>query len=553
MLRFLSFFVLTFVSFSVNAQVNADWIVRHGAYTTDRGTALAVDKQSNLIAAGVFTDTLALAGQTIYGLGFLDSYVSKLDSNGNYFWLTHIKGPKDDVVTNVVTLDNGDVIATGTFADSVEIGTIKSYAQANDDVWLARLDATDGSPLWLISAGSYFAYERVGGLAVNPDYIYWAINFGSDLIIGDDTVTAQGFNDASVAIYDFNGNYQGVNTLTGSGNDNITDIACNEFGQVFAAGRFNGIFYGDTAAGNFDLFYTLLFGGEPVWMKTFGGAGSESITALTRDAQNNIYLAGIFVDTLQLEDTTLLPDAVGSDQVFVMRVDLNGNPNWYFVGFPDSGADYITDIAVACNGDLLFTGLTTYFANESPQSPQLNSTNLRCQFGDTYLARMNENGELLWIKNTLGTNLNSGTALASDSAGHVYITGYFTDSLYLFNAEINGRGGNDAFLFRITDTVSCLPEIIDTIDAIQNALVDQRAIIFPNPSDGYSFIFMNTTQPTHVTLTDVTGKMLDEANVSVSTNPIPLFQLFGKLEPSIYFVTVDDGRSRQTLKWVIAR
>jgi len=550
-MRFPFLFVVFISTLNVAlAQTQADWIHHNGAYTTDRGTAVAVDKQSNVFVAGIFTDTLYLNGQTYYGDGFLDSYVAKLDSNGNYVWIQLVHGPKDDQAERLTVIPNGDVVVTGTFADSVQIGTLIAHAQANDDVWLTRLSSVDGTPQWLKSAGSYYSYERVGGLTSNINYIYWGINFGSDLIIGNDTITADGFNDALVATCDFDGNVLETDVLTGSGNDNITAMTCNDFGQLFVGGRFNGTFYGDTAVAGFDLFYGLLYGGTVEWMKTYGGQGSESITAITRDANDNVYLAGWFIDSLPMADTTLLPDDVWSDRVFVESIDGDGNPNWYYVGFPDSGADNISDIAVACNGDLLFTGYSTYFANQSPEAPKHHpQTNVRCQFGDTYIARMSNTGELLWIKNTLGTNLNSGLGIAADSSGHIYVTGYFTDSLYLQNVAIDGRGGNDAFLFRLND-LSCVTEDTTVITVIANPQHHQ-AVIYPNPSNGNSYLLLNEgSSNTMLTLTDVSGKTLDTGNVKTA-NSVSLQDVFAKQAAGIYFVNVTADHKTQTLKWVI--
>jgi len=296
------------------------------------------------------------------------------------------------------------------------------------------------------------------------------------------------------------------------------------------------------------------------WLNAYAGIGSEVTTSLTV-SDNILCAAGWSNDTLTIGDSTIGCDYSG--EMLMIGLDLSGAQQWVFHGFPDLvGNDYITATTKACNGDLFFTGYTTYFAAQLPESPLHQGDEKsfraqpRCAFGDTYLARMNTTtGELLWIKNALGTNLNSGLGLATDSAGHVFIGGYFTDSLYLKNIAVKGIGGNDAFVFRFTDTVSCLPGVVDTVTtALHLNELESAPLLFPNPSDGHSLLYMNNPNSnTHIMLTDVTGKMLFSETVVTESQPVPLFRLFGAIAPGVYVVTVGNKNTRQSLKWTVVK
>ncbi|HZG00562.1 MAG TPA: hypothetical protein VEY71_06140, partial [Chitinophagales bacterium] len=238
--RFLSLAFLFFGFNQVNAQIDVDWVSRHGSYTTDRCNAVCVDGEANLFTAGIFTDTLSLNGQTHIGIGFLDGYIAKLDSNGNQIWIQLALGPDDDQPTHLITLPNGDVVASGNFGDSISISNATVHALGNDDVWLARLNGEDGAVEWLISVGSVYAYENVGGLVATNDAIHWAVNFGSTINISTNTFTSQGFNDAAIIKLDHDGNIISTNVLSGSHNDNVLSLAADNDGNVYAGGRFNG-------------------------------------------------------------------------------------------------------------------------------------------------------------------------------------------------------------------------------------------------------------------------------------------------------------------------
>jgi hypothetical protein len=550
MFRILLFTTALLVSFSGRAQVAVDWVQRQGAYTTDRGIAVKVDSHSNVFAGGIFTDTLYLDGQYHYGLGFLDSYVSKLDSTGAYQWLTLVQGPKDDQLTRLALLGNGDVMATGTFADSVSIDNQTIYAQGNDDAWLARLNGNDGSVQWLISVGSVYAYETVGGLCCDANAIYWAVNYGATCIIGTQSLTAQGLNDAAIITVDLDGNIISTKSFSGSANDNITTLATDHQGNVFAGGKYNGDFYGRQNNGGFDMFVIKINGADTLWMKTFGGAGSETATAMTFN-NDQLFVAAWSNDTLQVNDTLVASDQGG--EMLMLSCDPNGNQQWLFHGFEGEGADYINDVTAACNGDILFTGYTTYFANHEPLSPSLSVKQAGCAFGDTYVARMNTVGELLWIKNTLGTNLNSGNAVATDSSGHIYITGYFTDSLYLYNTAIKGNGGNDGFLFRFTHSVACVVAD-DTLDAALTLSQSNGFMLYPNPSNGKAYIVSTKSfANAQLIVCDITGRTVHQAVVNTNDSVVALQQLIGSIAPGYYTVTFSSKNCRASLAWIVTQ
>jgi hypothetical protein len=76
--------------------------------------------------------------------------------------------------------------------------------------------------------------------------------------------------------------------------------------------------------------------------------------------------------------------------------------------------------------------------------------------------------------------------------------------------------------------------------------------IYPNPTQGELNITFQPTQnnlPLHITLTNVLGQVVErisQENTAPVENTIPLS--FSRLEPGVYFLTMEQGNARHTQK-----
>lgn len=179
------------------------------------------------------------------------------------------------------------------------------------------------------------------------------------------------------------------------------------------------------------------------WAKSFSGisAANTYTMATTVDASGNVYIAGYLDDaTLTLGSATLT--RIGSQDAFVAKLDASGTVLWA-KNYGGSGANARNSaIAVDADGNVLLAG---YFQNASLTIPVL--TKLGSQ--DTFALKLDTNGTTVWARNYGGSGADTtGSAIAVDAAGNVFLAGYFQNAS-LTTPALSTSGNQDAFALKL--------------------------------------------------------------------------------------------------------
>ncbi|MES2276834.1 MAG: hypothetical protein V4592_12480 [Bacteroidota bacterium] len=166
------------------------------------------------------------------------------------------------------------------------------------------------------------------------------------------------------------------------------DMALDTDNNIYVAGQVSGT---NNYTINFDDFKLPEYGygdsflakyndqGKAVWAKSFGGKNESQIYSVATDKSQNVYVAGTFVQALNIDGTSLAIKPIS-------------NPG---------GS-----------------------ANET----------------DMFLAKFDINGKLQWLKQVSGLGIERPTAIAVDNSGKVYVTGYHYRSIYFDDVAINTNG-----------------------------------------------------------------------------------------------------------------
>ena len=154
------------------------------------------------------------------------------------------------------------------------------------------------------------------------------------------------------------------------------------------------------------------------WTHTWGGAASDSIAAMSRDGNGNLYLAGATSSF-----------GAGGQDVLLLKYDLNGNLIWTktWGGTLD---DYATAVATDPTGNIYVTGGTESFG---------------AGWFDVFLLKFDSSGNLLWSKTWGGESYDVGHDIAFDSSGNICLAA----ESYSFNADSND---SSAALLKFTPT-----------------------------------------------------------------------------------------------------
>lgn len=76
-----------------------------------------------------------------------------------------------------------------------------------------------------------------------------------------------------------------------------------------------------------------------MWAKTFGGISADGCRSVSCDANGNIYLTGIFSETVDFDPGPGVANytANGNSDIYILKLDTNGNLVWIkVVGGPSS-------------------------------------------------------------------------------------------------------------------------------------------------------------------------------------------------------------------------
>jgi hypothetical protein len=198
---------------------------------------------------GSFATPVDFGGGPLSSVGSYDGYVATYSAQGTPLWSRRVGGTQSDEGLGVALDGGNNVILTGSFQGTANVGGGNLTSAGNRDVFLAKYAAASGAHLWSQRFGGS-SLERINAVAVDGagnialvGYFVGTTNFGGG------PLTAWAFEDIIVAKY--------------------------------------------TAAG------------APVWSQRFGRVDNERGTGVTIDPAGNVVTTGYFFSFLDFGDGLL--------------------------------------------------------------------------------------------------------------------------------------------------------------------------------------------------------------------------------------------------------
>jgi hypothetical protein len=221
--------------------------------------------------------------------------------------------------------------------------------------------------------------------------------------------------------------------IQGNNIKSSNDIKVDATGNVFIVGSFKGVADFDTdtmmsnltSTGNDDIFIAKYTNnGNLIWCKKMGGTNQDVAVKMAIDVAGNIYITGYFNGTVDFNPNTGINNliAVGGRNTFVCKLDGNGNYIWA-KKFSNS---YNQGFSVDCDpgGNTYITGEFLQTVDFDPSSAILNLTGQGFA-PDLFIVKLDEQGNLIWVKAIVGDNSEFSTDIKVDQNGNVYTCGYF--------------------------------------------------------------------------------------------------------------------------------
>lgn len=265
-----------------------------------------------------------------------------------------------------------------------------------------------------------------------------------------------------------------------------TEVVLDNAGNIYIGGAFKTALPGSgtslTTKGNFDLFVAKLSSqGKVLWVITGGGAGNDTVHAVSLDPGGGVLVGGYFQKSMTLGGKTY----PGTKQdAFVARIKSGSSVDWVrtFGGVDTTGlADMVVDEA---NDVIWITGKV--WGKVKLGSDEFTSKNL-----DTYVARLSaKSGVAQKALLIQGSQAEVPAALALVPGGGVVVTGSFGGAkgftgvytLDIGGTQLTCQGELDVYVTRINanaDKVLWATSVGSAgIDESRDVLVDAKGNIY---------------------------------------------------------------------------
>jgi hypothetical protein len=402
---------------SVGGEPEYNWTKRFGGEFSDYGRAVTTDSSGNIYIAGSFTGHVNFAAdfggaETKTSYGNADIFVTRINANGTHEWTKRIGGAGNDGASGIAVDTSGNVYVAGYFESTVDF----------------KVD--------------------FGGTEVKTSY-------------GNTT-------DVFVTKINTNGTYGWTKRIGGTGNDKASGIAVDAYDNVYVAGYFSGSVnfaadfggeetkasYGNTA----DIFVTKInANGTHAWTKQMGGAGNDGASGIAVDADDNVYVAGYFEDTVDFKADfggTESKTSAGVYDAFVTKLSSSDD---YFWTKRIGGAedDWAAGIAVDTSGNVYIAGSFRGefdFADDFSGGPDQGASN---GDEDIFITMLTADGDYGWSRRMGGAGVDAARGIAVDSSGGIYVTGHFEQTVD-FRADFGGNntktsaGNQDIFITKVS-------------------------------------------------------------------------------------------------------
>ncbi len=319
------------------------WAKSFGGAGTEGVKGLELNSAGELVLAGEFNQSFSFANTdsvvTTSGWG---AFLLQTDAQGNLLWTQEFSGSSDEFINGLSINSADEISVVGHFRGSLEVGrnapASQTFSASNRDGFWTEL-----SPL-----GAVLNTRTFG--ANSNDYLYDIDHNAQDEVLltgsfrftvdfdfgpGSTTRTTTGSNDAFIAQYDAQGNFQWVQSWGSFGGDYAYQCAFDPAGNAYAS----GIFYQDVnlqpfssdtlrSLGSADVFLLSFTGaGQYSFSQVFGGAGYDYPLSLNYSL-GQVHQTGMYASQAtfgrpgQRHDTLV---SKGINDGFVHSVDTSGN------------------------------------------------------------------------------------------------------------------------------------------------------------------------------------------------------------------------------------
>ena len=417
MKKVLLFIFMLFMPLFIKAEeINFNWFNNFGG-TEDDYLVDLIEVDDGIFALGIINNDPSMMNNQ-------ELLLIKYDFNGKELWSKKIGGSDWDGEPGdlILTSDNNLVIWYHSWSIDIEGLTNKGEL----DFVVAKLDF-DGNIIWQNNFGGN-SEERITKFIETNDggFVGVGDTWSSDLVLHP--FNGEGTNSYIIKISS-NGELLWFDTFGGDNYEQFYDVVELNDNSLIVSGRFSStnISGVENKGGSDAILFRYDENGNKMWMKTWGGNGTDSISKICIYENREIFLVN-FTDSTDV-------DGANTGDFFIMKYDIDGN----MLVQNSFGSEFVDRLSYATltkNGNLVIIG----YYYKLKENGEINNND-----EDSIIGYLDNDGNLLW-KKIIGGN-------AKD-----YISGYFETEneniiFYGFLASTNiegieNKGGQDAYIVK---------------------------------------------------------------------------------------------------------
>jgi hypothetical protein len=424
------------------------WALRGGDAQDQRALSVAVDGTGNALVTGFFKGVLDFPGGTLTSAGGADVFLVKLDAAGKYVWGKAFGDQGDQYGASVAVDGAGNVLVTGRFGGTIDLGGGALVSSGGADVFLAKF-GLDGAHKWskrFGGSGDQWGTSVKADSAGNVVLAGFLSGVGT-IDFGGGAVASPNGSNSFAAKFDPLGSHLWSKGFGEQSGALAYDLAVDGAGNAIVTGQFTGtldLASGPlTSAGASDIFVAKF---DPIgactWGKAFGDDAAQLGLGVATNTAGDVFVTGEFQGSIDV-GADKLASFDGYD-IFLLKLDAMGATKWG-KRFGLSGDQIGASVAVDSAGDLLLTG--QLFGTAEFGGNALTSYGA----SDVLLVKLNSAGSHLWSKHFGDVaDLQVGHGIASDAANNILVAGFFEGALDFGGGPLVSAGGSDVFVAKFS-------------------------------------------------------------------------------------------------------
>ncbi len=510
MKKYIVFFILFLIAMQSNA-IHLDW-AKMLKGDENSVNDMKIDNAGNTYTCGYFLNTVDFdPGPATFNLtsfGSYDTYLIKLDKDGNFIWAKQFGGVGVEEYSHLVLDAQENVYLISDFQGTADVnpdaGVFNVISAGTADVFISKLDH-NGNFIWAKqfgdAGGNFCSKIQVD----NTNNIIFGLTFTSildaDPNAGIYNLTATGVQDAVIIKLNSSGNLKFAKQLSGMGSNlmYVADFAVDDSNNIIYCGRYPGtvdfdpgvaVFNLHVDSNNYGLFVSKLdSNGNFMWAKSYECDWESSCNSMEIDEAGNIIVGGFFRMSMSVDmgPTTIVLNTPCDHDIFILKLNPAGNSLWVKQIGSTPGKESLGDLVIDKAGSIYYTGW--FYTDSADMDPGAgNAFIYTAASPDIVIAKIDALGNYVWARQLECSDVSVGYSIEMDAQENLHVCGVFQGTIDF---------DPNAAVYNLSDTTlgSCIVKFMNAPLSVNHTVLEEKILIlYPNPSNKGIFYLKNDSK-----------------------------------------------------------